>query len=80
MSNVVDKVRSLLAHAQSSQATHANKRRRPVAINVGDYAWLATEHIPMRPGLSRKLGAKWIGPYRVVSAINPVAFKLDIPT
>ena len=33
----------------------------------------------MAPGLSRKLAAKWAGPYRVIASVGPVAFRLELP-
>ena len=34
----------------------------------------------MLPGhLTRKLAAKWIGPYPVLQVINPVAVRLQLP-
>ena len=34
----------------------------------------------MLPGhLTRKLAAKWIGPYPIVKVVNPVAVELDLP-
>ena len=57
-------------------AHHANKKRRDVEVKVGGRAWLSTEHLKLAPGLSRKLAAKWVGPFLVEEAVGPVAFRL----
>ena len=51
-------------------AKHANRRRRPADVVVGGYAWLSTEHLKLAPGLSRKLAAKFVGPFCVVAAVG----------
>ena len=42
--------------------------------------WLSTEHLALRPGLTRKLAAKFVGPFKVTEAIGPVAFCLELPS
>ena len=58
----------------------ANWRRRPADIVIGGYAWLSTEHLKLAPGLSRKLAAKFVGPFRVVAAVSAVSFRLELPS
>ena len=49
---------------------HANQHRRPADIVIGGYAWLSTEHLKLAPGLSRKLAAKFVGPFHVIAAVG----------
>ena len=72
-------VRSAVAHTAEAMSVQANKRRRDVEVAVGSFAWLLTEHLRLAPGLTRKLAAKWAGPYRVVASVGPVAFRLALP-
>ena len=72
-------VRSAVARAAEAMSVQANKRRRDVEVAVGSFAWLSTEHLRLAPGLTRKLAAKWAGPYRVVASVGPVAFRLALP-
>ena len=60
-------------------ARQANKHRRDFTFAVGDRVWLKTDHLQLAGTLSRKLAAKWIGPYSVEALINPVALKLALP-
>ena len=61
-------------------AKHANPRCRPADVVVGGYAWLSTEHLKLAPGLSSKLAAKSVGPFRVTDAVGAVSFRLELPS
>lgn len=56
----------------------ANQSRRPLSFHPGEKAWLSTRYLPVRLG-TRKLCAKWAGPYPVVAAVGPAAFRLSLP-
>lgn len=56
----------------------ANPKRRPVVFKVGEKAWLRTEHLPLRLG-TRKLAAKFAGPFRVIAEVAPEAYRLALP-
>ena len=58
----------------------SNRHRRPADIVVGGYAWLSTEHLKLALGLSRKLAAKFVGPFRVTDAVGAVSFRLELPS
>jgi hypothetical protein len=69
-----------LARAQVAQKRAADTHRRRVTFNQGDKVLLSTANLDLRlPGQSRKLLAKWIGPFVVAQVVSPVAFKLDLP-
>ena len=59
-------VRDAMNRAAHSMTIQANKHRCAVDILVGSKAWLSTEHLKLAPGLTRKLAAKWAGPFPVV--------------
>ena len=75
----VELVHSAVACAAEAMSVQANKHRHEVEVTVGLFAWLSTEHLRLAPGLTRKLAAKWAGPYRVVASVGPVAFRLALP-
>ena len=58
----------------------ANRRRRESDVEVGQLAWLSSEHLALAPGLSRKLADKFVGPFRVLEQVGAVSYKLDVPT
>ena len=61
-------------------AKHANRCCRPANIVVGGYAWLSTEYLKLAPGLSRKLAAKFVGPFHVIAAVGAMSFHLELPS
>jgi transposase InsO family protein len=65
--------------AQVHQKQQADRRRRPVDFNVGDYVWVTTKEWKTgRP--SRKLDMQMAGPYRIMEQAGNNAFKLDLPS
>jgi len=71
-----------ITQAQLNQKHYADRHRRPVPFAVGDLVLLSTDHISVaahanRP--SRKLEPNFIGPFKIVEAVNDNAFKLDLP-
>jgi hypothetical protein len=66
--------------AQSCQKSYADKRRRPLEFQVGDYVYLKA--IPMKKkqfGIKKKLAARFVGPYRIIEKKGPIAYKLQLP-
>jgi len=71
-------IRSHLKAAQSRQKAYADKRRRPLEFEVGDYVYLKVS--PMRGvhrfGIHGKLAPRYVGPYKILKRCNPVAYRL----
>jgi hypothetical protein len=82
MSNLVRTASDSLVQAKARQEAYANKSRRQLTFSVGDQVLLSAANITLasqvaRP--SRKLQARFLGPFRVVDIISPVAYRLDLP-
>jgi hypothetical protein len=60
-------------------SAYANRSRREVDFGVGSLVWLKTDHLHLPVVLTRKLAPRFIGPYKILQQVNPVAFKLDLP-
>jgi hypothetical protein len=66
--------------AQSRQKSYADKRRRPLEFQVGDYVYLKVT--PMKKkwfGIKKKLAARFVGPYKIIEKKGPMAYKLQLP-
>lgn len=72
--------RKCLNAAQQRQKAYADKHRSDVKFSVGQYVLLSSKNINLKHSGSRKLLPLWLGPYQIVQQINPVAFKLQLPT
>jgi hypothetical protein len=72
-----------LEKARQIQASSVNKGRpRPTAFQEGDFVMLSTKFVnpPFLKGSgSRKLKAKYVGPFKVLRRISPTCYELDLP-
>lgn len=64
--------------AQESQAKYYNKSHKALMLSVGDYVLLSARHIRMAQP-SKKLSAKYLGPFRVAELVGKNAYRLDLP-
>jgi hypothetical protein len=66
--------------AQSRQKSYADKRRRPLEFQVGDYVYLKVTPMKKKQfGIKKKLAARFVGPYRIIEKKGPMAYKLQLP-
>jgi hypothetical protein len=79
-----DQVRVIQGHlksAQSRQKNYADKRRRPLQFEVGDYVYLKVS--PMRGvhrfGVRGKLAPRYVGPYKILEKRGSVAYRIQLP-
>ena len=73
--------RACLTAAQSRQKAYADGKRRDVAFKVGEEVLLSTKNLKllMSSDGARKLLPKFVGPFKVIKQINPVAYELELP-
>ena len=64
--------------AQAWQKSYADKRRRSLTFEVGDYVYLKVS--PMRGvqrfGVKKKLAPRYVGPFQIIERKGKVAKKL----
>ena len=56
----------------------ADGHRRASPFLVGDSVWLSTSNLPLKHG-SRKLAARWAGPFKLVESVSAEAWRLALP-
>jgi hypothetical protein len=73
-------IRKNLEAAQARQKSYHDKRRKPLKFDVGDYVYLKVS--PMKGvqifGIKGKLAPRYIGPYEIIEACGPIAYKLKL--
>ncbi|XP_075515711.1 uncharacterized protein LOC142550522 [Primulina tabacum] len=74
-------IRQRMKAAQDRQAIYANRRRRPLEFQVGDFVFLRFSSFRgvVRFGMRGKLSPRFVGPYEIVERIGTCANRLELP-
>ncbi|XP_060786982.1 alpha-2-macroglobulin-like [Neoarius graeffei] len=72
------RARCALLKASRQYQQQSNRRRRLITFRPGQRVWLSARDLPLRVEY-RKLAPRFIGPFKVLRRVNPVAYTLQLP-
>jgi hypothetical protein len=74
-------IRNNLKAAQPRQKSYADKRRKPIQFEVGNFVYLRVSPTRgvQRFGIKGKLAPRYIGPFEILEICGPVAYQLQLP-
>ncbi|KAI3780664.1 hypothetical protein L2E82_10650 [Cichorium intybus] len=77
----ITQIRNNLLAALSRQKSYADKRHKPLEVTVGDMVMLKVSPWKgvVRFGRKGKLAPRYVGPFKILKRIGPVAYELDLP-
>jgi transposase InsO family protein len=75
----LETARKNMINARDKQTHYANKYRRDFSFKEGEEVLLSTQHLSLPQGISKKLSARYTGPFKILQAVGPAAYKLAIP-
>jgi hypothetical protein len=75
-------IRKNLKVVQSCQKSYADKRRRDLSFEIGDFVYL---NISLVRGTRRfkvkgKLAPRYVGPFKIISCKGEVGYQLELPS
>ena len=81
MEEKVKQIQENMKIAQSRQKSYADKRRRPLKFQIGDFVYLKVSPTKgvTRFGVKGKLAPRYIGPFEILDRCGKVAYKLSLP-
>jgi len=77
MNRDLERARANVEAAKARQAEVANRTRRELHFKVGQEVLLSTANLSFN--VPRKLQPRFIGPFKVVREVSPVAYELELP-
>ncbi|GJY34660.1 putative reverse transcriptase domain-containing protein [Tanacetum coccineum] len=81
MTEKIVQIRSRMQAARDRQKTYADKRRKPIKFHIKDKVMLKVSPWKgvVRFGKRGKLNLRYIGPFKILAKVGPMAYRLEFP-
>ncbi|GBG91567.1 hypothetical protein CBR_g52601 [Chara braunii] len=83
MQELLVKARDQMSKTQIRMSRQANRNRLPCPFRAGDLVWVSAAEFSLEQDISRKLLPKWMGPWRIISAVGDdpegPSFRIAVP-
>ncbi|GBG91505.1 hypothetical protein CBR_g52461 [Chara braunii] len=83
MQELLVKARDQMSKTQIRMSCQANRNRLPCPFCAGDLVWVSAAEFSLEQDISRKLLPKWMGPWRILSAVGDdlegPSFRIAVP-
>ena len=66
--------------AQERHVRYANKKRKDLNFEVGDFVLLDTKNIKLKYDGPKKLQPRFLGPFQILKTVGKVAYELRLPS
>ncbi|GKE22306.1 hypothetical protein Tco_1433818, partial [Tanacetum coccineum] len=77
----ISQIKDRLKAARDRHKSYADKRRKPLEFSVGEYVLLKLSPCKgvVRFGKKGKLAPRFVGPFKIIEKVGPVAYRLRLP-
>ena len=79
VSKALEHAKECLSQAQSRMSKYANRKRREVQFQIGDFVLLSAKNLHLKFDGVKKLMNRYFGPLEIVKKIGNVAYELKLP-
>lgn len=79
ISDNLESINSNLKKASETAKKFYDKKRKEISYKENDFVYLNSKNICLKIP-SQKFGPKFVGPFKITEIINPVAYRLGLPS